>query len=156
MMRHRLSRLRVWAAIGGVTVLLAACGGGPGEGDLTTGSSVAGTAQPTTEAPTSGEAGTTSEPAQSEAAGDTVRIEISVTDGAISPEPDQLPVPLGSPVRLVVTSDADEEVHLHGYDRTLDLTAGQPGELAFVADLAGIFEAELHGSGALLCELRVE
>ncbi len=83
-------------------------------------------------------------------------IEVAITNGAVSPEVGQVAVPLGNTVRLFVTSDAADEVHVHGYEQTLDLAAGIPAELTFVADVPGIFEVELHEGGQLLCELRVE
>lgn len=83
-------------------------------------------------------------------------IEVSVTDGLPSPAPGQVAVPLGNTVRLFITADAADEVHVHGYEQTLDLAAGVLAELTFVADVPGIFEVELHEDGQLLCELRVE
>ncbi len=54
-----------------------------------------------------------------------------------------------------LTADVTDEVHVHGYDYYLDLTPGVAVELAFVADIPGIFEIELEGSGLLLFELVV-
>ena len=54
-----------------------------------------------------------------------------------------------------MTSDVAEEVHVHGYDLTVDLVPGQPGEVAFTADLPGAYEVELEGTGKLLFQLRV-
>lgn len=73
-----------------------------------------------------------------------------------SPEVGQVAVPLGNTIRLLVTADAPDQVHVHGYELTLDLAAGLPAELTFVADVPGIFQVELHEGGQLLCELRVE
>ncbi|MEQ1439545.1 hypothetical protein AAG565_09280 [Fontimonas sp. SYSU GA230001] len=50
----------------------------------------------------------------------------------------------GEPVELIVTSAKDDELHLHGYDLSLQLKAGEPATLAFVAEHAGRFEIELH------------
>lgn len=50
----------------------------------------------------------------------------------------------GSTVTLVFTSDHADELHLHGYDRTLKLAAKVPAELTFVAEHSGRFEFELH------------
>jgi len=82
-------------------------------------------------------------------------IEVAVTNGVVSPEVGQVAVPLGNTVRLFVTADADDAVHVHGYELTLDLVAGVPAELEFVADDPGNFEVELHGGGQLMLELRV-
>lgn len=55
-----------------------------------------------------------------------------------------LQVSEGDEVHITVTSNTDDELHLHGYDKEVELTAGQPGELTFTANLTGRFEAELH------------
>lgn len=79
----------------------------------------------------------------------------TVTGGARSAGPERVEVAAGEPVRLVVTSDTAEEVHVHGYDLTLPLEPGEEAVLEFTADLPGVYEVELHGSGGLLAQLRV-
>ena len=61
----------------------------------------------------------------------------------------------GTQVRIEVTSNRSDELHVHGYDETVPLTAGSPAAVAFVADLPGVFEVETHDSGLLLCQLVV-
>jgi FtsP/CotA-like multicopper oxidase with cupredoxin domain len=61
----------------------------------------------------------------------------------------------GDTVRLRFSSDLDEEVHIHGYDRYVDVPAGGAITDRFTADAEGIFEIESHGSGALLARLEV-
>lgn len=62
----------------------------------------------------------------------------------------------GDRIRFRVRADGPEEVHVHGYDIERPIPAGETVTLSFEADLVGIFEVELHGSGAPLGELRVE
>lgn len=69
--------------------------------------------------------------------------------------PERLEVARGQAVRIEVTTDAADELHVHGYDKEVELTAGQPGTVAFTADVPGLFEVELHHSGAKLTQLRV-
>lgn len=64
-------------------------------------------------------------------------------------------VPLGETVTIRVTSDVAEEIHVHGYDLTLELVAGTMGELTFVADIPGVFEVELERSHLPLFDLEV-
>lgn len=64
-------------------------------------------------------------------------------------------VDLNEAVRLRVTSDTDDEVHVHGYERRVEVRAGQAAELRFVADLPGVFEVELERSGRRLLDLEV-
>ncbi|MFC5183542.1 hypothetical protein [Actinomadura harenae] len=54
-----------------------------------------------------------------------------------------------------MTSDVADEFHLHGYDRELALVPGRPGTVRLVASVPGVFEAELHHSGARVFELQV-
>jgi hypothetical protein len=44
---------------------------------------------------------------------------------------------------------------VHGYDRTLALQPGRTAVLELVADTPGVFEVELHHSGARVLELQV-
>ena len=53
----------------------------------------------------------------------------------------------GDFVRLVVESDAPDEIHLHGYDLTKEAAPGQPARFSFRADIEGIFEVESHERG---------
>ena len=70
--------------------------------------------------------------------------------------PQTLQVRQGAEVTLRVTVDEAEELHLHGYDRKLDLVAGQPGVLRFTADKSGRFEYELEHSRTELGALEVQ
>jgi FtsP/CotA-like multicopper oxidase with cupredoxin domain len=67
----------------------------------------------------------------------------------------------GDTVRIVVTSDAPDEIHLHGYDVYEDVGPGKPARFVFRADIEGIFEIESHvaedaGRDPLLARLVVE
>ena len=65
-------------------------------------------------------------------------------------------VSLGERVLLRVTSDTAEEVHVHGYERRVEVGAGATAEIAFVADLPGVFEVELEKSHKRLLSLEVQ
>ena len=54
----------------------------------------------------------------------------------------------GETVRFRVVNDEAEEVHVHGYDITKELEPGKVETVSFKADITGIFEIELEGSGA--------
>jgi hypothetical protein len=58
-------------------------------------------------------------------------------------------------VRLVVTSDVADEIHVHGYELEKALTPGDPATLEFMADQSGLFEVELHETGKMLTSLVV-
>jgi hypothetical protein len=86
---------------------------------------------------------------------DGVVIEATVAKGKVEVSKDRFEVPLNSPVRIRVTIDTAEPVHLHGYDIEVDATPGAPAEISFVADAPGVFEVELEDSGTLLFEIAV-
>ena len=88
-------------------------------------------------------------------AGTEQRIEVTFTHGKAGGDTGRVPVALGTSVSLVVTSDVADEVHLHGYDIEKELSPGQPATLQFTADVAGVFEVELHHAGTVLLRLQV-
>jgi hypothetical protein len=62
----------------------------------------------------------------------------------------------GDTIRFRVRSDVDEEIHVHCYDITRDVPAGDTITVSFKASITGICEVEFHGSGEPIAELRVE
>jgi hypothetical protein len=80
---------------------------------------------------------------------------VEVTGGRATGDTGRVPVELGEQVTLTVTSDTADELHLHGYDLEAELEPGQPAVLRFPADIAGVFEAELHEAGTVLLSLQV-
>ena len=84
-----------------------------------------------------------------------VTLEVAFTAGEVVVADPRPSVPLGSTVEFVLTSDVDEELHLHGYDITVDVEAGETQRVRFVADIPGIFEAELEQSGSPVLDLTV-
>jgi hypothetical protein len=89
------------------------------------------------------------------AAAQTQTVRVSYLGGQVGGDTGTVPVALGSQVILEVTTDADEEAHLHGYDKAAQVPAGGTATIAFTADIPGQFEFELHHSGAALAILRV-
>jgi hypothetical protein len=79
-----------------------------------------------------------------------------VADGEPRGGAEELTFKSGEQIRFEVRSDVVEEVHVHGYDIYADLEPGKTAKLGFPAELEGVFEVELHGSGALLAELSVK
>ena len=58
-------------------------------------------------------------------------------------------------IRFRVESDVDDEVHVHGYDVSKPVKAGQTAELAFPAEIDGVYEVELEQSAVPIAELTV-
>jgi plastocyanin len=69
---------------------------------------------------------------------------VQVRNGAAVGGIQKISVNKGDVVRLVVTSDAKHEVHVHGYDILKDVAPGKPAEFRFKASIEGVFEAELE------------
>ncbi len=84
-----------------------------------------------------------------------VEIDVSIKDGAVKPEARRVTVTEGTRVRLVITSDVADEVHVHGYDIEQEVPAGPMVTIPFVADRNGVFEVETHESGLQLLQLEV-
>ena len=119
-------------------LLIAATGCGPGA--PTTGSGAA-------TAPSSPTAGP---------AFDGTVVEVQVVDGEVRTARPRVVVPLGGRVRMVVTSDVADELHVHGVDESVLLEAGETTSHEFIADVPGVLEVELHDSGVLLFTLQVQ
>jgi hypothetical protein len=116
-------------------------------------------------------AGTGSQPAQTETADGRQTepepapeprvVRIALRGGAPSGGVRGIRVKAGEAIRITVTSDAPDEVHLHGYDITRRPTPGKPARFAFRARIEGVFEIESHvaedaGREPLIARLVVE
>ena len=145
MTRHP-ARLR--AALVGLPLALslAACAGKPAD-------SAAAPSSSSGSAASSGSASSSTSGAQP--AGTEKKIEVTFAHGKAGGDTGRVPVALGTSVTLVVTSDVADEVHLHGYDIEKELSPGEPATLQFTADVAGVFEVELHHAGTVLLRLQV-
>jgi hypothetical protein len=62
----------------------------------------------------------------------------------------------GDTIRFIVSSDQSDEVHVHGYDLERPVGPSAPARFSFRADIDGIFEVELHDSGAQIASLEVQ
>lgn len=83
-------------------------------------------------------------------------IVVKVKGGKVSGVEDTVEVTLGDKVILVVSSDKADEVHVHGYDETDDVSPKERAEIEFTADIPGVFEVELEEATQLLFELQVQ
>jgi len=68
----------------------------------------------------------------------------------------ELTVNQGEEVRFKVKSDVADEVHLHGYDISKEVSAGGSVTFDFPAEIEGIFEVELEERAVPIAELAVE
>lgn len=82
-------------------------------------------------------------------------VELKVQHGRLVFGPELIKLSEGDKITLRVTSDTDDEMHLHGYNLHLNLTAGQTGELSLTANRSGRFEYELHHAHTALGVIEV-
>jgi nitrous oxide reductase len=83
-------------------------------------------------------------------------VAITVSGGKVSGPKGRVKVKQGSTVTLQVTSDVADEVHLHGYDKSMDVEKGRTASLTFKATLTGVFEVELEKRALQLTQLQVQ
>ncbi|MFI6832201.1 cupredoxin domain-containing protein [Kribbella sp. NPDC050241] len=84
-----------------------------------------------------------------------VTINVTVANGKVNPSGASIKAKAGQTVLVTAVSDADEELHIHGYDKELELTPGKPASVKFTANMKGTFEIETHKSGKLVAKLVV-
>jgi hypothetical protein len=84
-----------------------------------------------------------------------VMVNVTIAEGKVTPIGASTRVDVGQSVQVTAISDVDESLHVHGYDKTLTVTPGQPTTVTFVADQSGVFEIETHESGKLVAKLIV-
>ena len=104
-------------------------------------------AQTTT--PTTGGTTTTTKPA--EPAVTTIEVKGGKPVGGVQ----EIEVDKGDTLEFRVKSDADHEIHLHGYDIEKEVEAGGQVTFKLPADIDGIFEAEIEDLKEPIAEVRV-
>jgi hypothetical protein len=144
-MKH--SRTALLLATFAAALALAACGGGDDDTTAATGADSTATAPAgdETTAPDTNTADATLEKVPT----------IVVKNGEPVGGVQELEFDSGEQIRFKVSSDAAEEIHVHGYDIAKEVPAGGSVEFDFPAEIEGIFEAELEGLGVQIAELRV-
>jgi FtsP/CotA-like multicopper oxidase with cupredoxin domain len=90
-----------------------------------------------------------------DAAGDVREITVDIAGGEITPPVGPVEVAEGGTVRLMVTSDVEDVVHVHGFDIEGPVGPDEPFEVEFTADRTGQFEVETHDAGQVLLFLLV-
>lgn len=70
-------------------------------------------------------------------------IHLAIT-GTAPVNPGDEEVALGSMVKIVVSSEVDGLLHVHGFEEKVELIAGETTEAMFTASMSGVFEVETH------------
>ena len=145
--RQRIVLLLIAAVVLAGGIALAASGGDDDEPAETT-------AQTTTVTPP-GEDGPTTTTETTAPPPPRVRIEtIRIRDGGPVGGEQTFEYERGDTIRLRFVSDVPGEVHIHGFDRYVDVSP-RLQVTRFKATLEGIFEVEEHGSGEILAKLEI-
>jgi FtsP/CotA-like multicopper oxidase with cupredoxin domain len=153
---QRFGLLLAALAIAVVAVVVAVASGGDDEGDQA--------AQTTTQAETQtgSETGTeTNEQPHETVPAEPPVTRIRIEGGQVAGAPADINVTKGDTVRIVVSADAHDDIHLHGYDIEKPVEPGRPARFVFKANIEGIFEIESHvaedaGRNPLVGKLTVE
>ena len=157
MSRNQRIGLIVAAAVFAVVAFVVASPGDDDEG---------GQSAQTTTTQSQSETGQQETPTESEAPAETVPAEpkptqIQIRGGEVVGGAADIQVKKGDVVQFVVSSDAPDDIHLHGYDIEKKVEPGKPARFKFTADVEGIFEIESHvaedaGKDPLVGKLTVE
>jgi heme/copper-type cytochrome/quinol oxidase subunit 2 len=80
--------------------------------------------------------------------------DIAYADGAVN-GPTRPEVAVGTRVTLLVTSDVDDDVYLHGYNVKAAVGLDTAAVIEFLADEPGTYELELLDADVSLLEIAV-
>lgn len=84
-----------------------------------------------------------------------VVVEVRIANGKVEPNVQTVKVRAGQKVMITMISDVADSIHVHGYDKTLEVKPNKPGSLTFTADVKGVFEIETHETAKLVAKLNV-
>jgi len=136
MSRNQRIGLIVAAALVAVVAFVIASPGGDDEGDK------ASETTPTTA--TSGTETTTETQTEATAPPKPEATKIDIRAGEVAGGPAEIQVKNGDTVVIVVSSDARDDIHLHGYDIEKPVEPGKAATFRVEANLEGEFEIESH------------
>jgi FtsP/CotA-like multicopper oxidase with cupredoxin domain len=114
-----------------------------------------------TSTPAASGSGETTETTDSNQPAQPQAFRIDVKGGVVDGDTQTFTVKKNDRVRIIVTSDAPDQIHLHGYDIEKEATPGKPARFDFKADVEGAYIIESHaaedaGKDPLLARLHVE
>ena len=139
MSRNQRIGLIVAAVIVAVLAFVIASPGGDDEGDQ-----AAQTTPTATETTTSSSETETEPETEAPAPTKAVVTRIKLRGGDVVGGPAEIRVTHGDRLLITVSSDAPDDIHLHGYDIEKEVAPGQPAKFRFIAELEGEFEIESH------------
>jgi hypothetical protein len=85
------------------------------------------------------------------------KVGIVIKDGKVTPQGKRVKVAAGEPVTLTITSDADEEIHVHSDpEHEYEVKAGDSLDETFTIDTPGQVAVEAHHLDVTIVQLVVE
>lgn len=133
----------------------AACGGDDDNTEESQGSPAVSTAPEATGSPEPTEsAKPTASPSPEAVEGTTVTIDL--VKGKPSKLLEDVKVAKGERLTLKATSDEPHEIHVHGYDKVLDVKPGSVERVTFKANQTGSFLVEVEDTGKELFSIQVK
>jgi hypothetical protein len=82
-------------------------------------------------------------------------IALTVSGGKVTGQTGRVKVALGTRLRITVTADVADEVHVHVYDLKQEISANAPASIEFVANKPGQIEVELEKAKLTLTRLLI-
>lgn len=82
-------------------------------------------------------------------------IEVTLAGGKVTPNGAKLDAKVGEVITFVINSDHDDEIHIHGIDIEIPVTAGKTVTKAVTLSQAGSFEVESHHPAKVILILNV-
>ena len=146
---QRIALIALAVAVAAAAFVIAQPGGDDEEEARTSGAKAGETATPSDRARTA--------EAKPPPAVERIRVEGGRPVGGVK----EIRVRQGDTVRIAVSADAADEIHLHGYDITRRPAPGRPARFVFEANAEGVFDMESHvaedaGKEPLVARLVVE
>jgi hypothetical protein len=153
----RISGRKVSALVAVATLGVAGCGGsteGSAQSSESPSASASATQQPRADDSAS-ESAPDDDSSPTKAEDNAVEIEVELEHGQVTPSGERVDVKVGQPIRLVVDSDAADEIHVHSTpEHSFELRPGMDDEeFRFKLTQPGVVEMELHEQGDIIATL---
>lgn len=89
-------------------------------------------------------------------AAQSVRIDMRIAGGVVSPVDSRIDAKAGQPIEVIVDSDATDELHVHANpEHTFAVTVGTAQRFRFTVEVPGRVDIELHHAGVTVATLLV-
>ncbi|MGL4173765.1 MAG: hypothetical protein ACRCTR_06800 [Actinomycetota bacterium] len=82
-------------------------------------------------------------------------IDITIQGRTVNPPPDRITIKARETIRLTVTADRNDELHIHGFEIERKLRANQPTSVELQGDTPGLYEVETHDPVLRLAQILV-